>query len=1073
MKPETKSQDRQMTSQVVLASAGSGKTFALTNRFIELLARGEEAGSILAMTFTKKAAGEILERVLLRLARAVRDQKGFDELRQHVEIDLTRAKCQSMLAALIEDLPKLSVQTIDSFFSKLAKAMATELGLSSNWEIIEPEIEQSLMVEAVSMLIEKDKKASLLGTLALKRSGLPSSSVIDAIQSKDALYQVYLATVDQPEVWDQVQPTTRKLTDDEFAKAIETLDALTFNPDTKSLKRVNVAHEKAIGFLRNRDWSSFLSKGFAANIVSGKAEYYKNEITQYIVKAHRPLIDHAINRLVAAHRHKTLATLQLLNQLSAHYETIKREQDLLSFADVPRRLLESGSHGNVEHLYYRLDGRVRHVLLDEFQDTSINQFRLIEPMIDEILAHGGHERTVFCVGDIKQSLYGWRNAEPALLEGLTTHWPVLEPQTLSKSYRSSSIVIDAVNQVFTDLAQNPVLACEPAAAQWQEGFTRHEAHHTDLPGLVRLVVAEEYDEADDDWPVDDQGDPLKTEIVRAVRTATAWHNHNPKVTIGILVRQSKFIGPIVDLLAKGGTHASRERGEELTNVPIVRAALAALQLAEHPQDSASVMRVALSPLGRLLELGVRESFEHVAAVASKLRWKISQEGIAPVLWNWLARLSSQTDSRGMGRFVQLIDLAHDFDSKPHARISEFLTMVDNRPIDDPQPCAIRVMTIHGSKGLEFDGVILPDLGKQWSINKDSILVDRPAPFADIDLVTLYPSLELRKIHGGLQDVYRRTLTKNVREELCCLYVAMTRAACSLEMIVTTDQLKVRKRSADQPEFFNAAGVLRAGFKIEDDTKAGQVLYETGSADWLDQIPGGLAELGEVEKPLPPVRIKLLEATGSSVRCRMQTPSAMGHEKQVKAGAFFESFSAALKRGSLLHAWFEAIHWMDDGQLSEDELNRIAAELGWSPADLGDLRQQFYQALSANKTTGVLSRSWYQARCSEADEFTVYREWPFAIRITSEIEDEGGLIAGQFDRLVAACKDGRPIFGHVIDYKSDRIASAADRDRVVEQYKGQLLAYRNAACSLLALPGEAVEVGLFLIDTGEYLMVTNT
>ena len=160
--------------QVVLASAGSGKTFQLTLRFAELLLRGARPDEVLAATFTRKAAGEIQARILERLAAAAEGGEGLDELRAQLDWpDLELEACQQVLKATVDALPRMQVLTLDSWFARLGRALAPELGLDPGWRMVEEVEDEELRLEALERVLERgdqDERMTLLRDLQRGRS---------------------------------------------------------------------------------------------------------------------------------------------------------------------------------------------------------------------------------------------------------------------------------------------------------------------------------------------------------------------------------------------------------------------------------------------------------------------------------------------------------------------------------------------------------------------------------------------------------------------------------------------------------------------------------------------------------------------------------------------------------------------------------------------------------------------------------------------------------------------------------------------------------------------------------------
>ena len=152
-----------------------------------------------------------------------------------------------------------------------------------------------------------------------------------------------------------------------------------------------------------------------------------------------------------------------------------------------RRLVESSVADHLLATYERLDARIDHVLLDEFQDTSRFQYRVLDPVMDEVIDESG-TRTFFCVGDVKQAIYGWRGGCRALFDLVEERLPAGSAVSLDRSWRSSPVVLDAVNRIFTGVAETMPEAEDAATAEtWAHDFHPHEAAHDDRPGVRRVV----------------------------------------------------------------------------------------------------------------------------------------------------------------------------------------------------------------------------------------------------------------------------------------------------------------------------------------------------------------------------------------------------------------------------------------------------------------------------------------------------------------------------------------------------------------------------------------------------------
>ena len=556
---------------VVLASAGTGKTFRLTNRVLRLLASGRvEPSGLLATTFTRKAAGEISQRVLSRLCAGAMTDEGLASLREHVDPQLTRERCTELLVRLVSSMHELNVQTIDSFFSRLAGSFALELGVPPGWRIIDDDEDDALREEAIGLALDRADRTELQRFIEMLHEGQASRRVREKLSEViRQVYPAYLQTIGRPECWEVVQPEGSPLDEhtlDDAVRRIEQAKAPRNKQGKPNGHWIN-ALAKAHQLLLASDWAGFVEHGLVKSVIEGDGTYHKLDCPDDIRDALAPLIAHARFVLIDALRKQNIATRNLLEQFDDAYRSLKRSTRGYRFEDVPRMLLEAGATGQLDELYFRLDARLRQVLFDEFQDTSVTQYELLEPILDELLSQGEGERGVFCVGDVKQSLYGWREAEPELLPSLPKRWTTLDVEELHVSYRSSQVVLDAVNDVFGSAGELPMFANEPFPASWSEGYTEHKAAKK-LVGEVTLVCGPERDE---EQTLTDQ---RHAHIAFAARRIASLVARAPNATIGVLFRTGRDIPRIIHELRVLGVEASAEGGGTLDDAPSVASALA-------------------------------------------------------------------------------------------------------------------------------------------------------------------------------------------------------------------------------------------------------------------------------------------------------------------------------------------------------------------------------------------------------------------------------------------------------------------------------------------------------------------
>jgi len=176
-------------NEVIRASAGTGKTFELSNRYLRLLASGVECNSILATTFTRKGAGEILDRIMERLSAAALDEAAATELSEQLQWKLTTDRAAEILHGLLKSLHRLEIGTLDGFFNRFAQAFSLELGLPATWEIVENQVIQGLQDQAIERILYEDHVVDLFHMMSHGEAKRRiATEVRDIVKS---LYEVY------------------------------------------------------------------------------------------------------------------------------------------------------------------------------------------------------------------------------------------------------------------------------------------------------------------------------------------------------------------------------------------------------------------------------------------------------------------------------------------------------------------------------------------------------------------------------------------------------------------------------------------------------------------------------------------------------------------------------------------------------------------------------------------------------------------------------------------------------------------------------------------------------------------
>jgi ATP-dependent exoDNAse (exonuclease V) beta subunit len=709
-------------------------------------------------------------------------------------------------------------------------------------------------------------------------------------------------------------------------------------------------------------------------------------------------------------------------------------------------------------MWFRLDSRIDHLLLDEFQDTSPVQWRILHKIASEIAADATGERSFFCVGDVKQSIYGFRQAEPRLLAELPRMLPGLEPVSIDRSWRSSDVVLETVNRVFVDLVHNPVLergsaaTYRPGAERWQAGFHEHISA-VDLPGAAFVVQAA---------PPTASRKLGVTLLERAVERADLICQESPTASVGILMREHKYIPELIHRLRCRGIDASGEGGNPLTDSEAVLAFLSLLQLADHPADTAAAFHLASSPFGAQIGLATGADAARRRAVARESRARLVEEGLGALCADFARRVASDPawSAWDVARFAQLSELAFAFEASAGLRASDFVEHVRGERVESPGGARVRVMTIHGAKGLEFDAVILPELHKHFVGRGSGLLVERVNPEGPIESVAVAPNRTLIDIDPELSRLHAAATARSFEEGLSTLYVAMTRAARRLELIVPwQDDEKAKKRKDTIP---TVAEFLRAALPQDEICQAdaaGVIWSHADNAEAAGWSHAPEFEAAEVEAA-PAIDALNLAPSVRPRSLARRSPSAEEGGRTVAAAWLFREKSG-IRRGTLVHRWLQDLEWIEDFALGETQAHEAGRAVEPDAEARSRELERLRRALDAAPVRAALSHTDNGAPAGL--DLEVRREDAFSLVLTNA-DGEEQLWNGSIDRLVLGRRDDEVAWADVLDYKTDRVDDAGVDARAAH-YRPQLEVYGRVVAAQHGLAPDAVRLRLVFLEPG--------
>lgn len=1050
-------------NRLIRASAGTGKTFQLANQYIARLRATPHPERIFASTFTRKAAAEILERILKTLAEAALDPDKLKLLSQHLGSEpLTQEECLDLLARMTRNLHRVRISTLDSFFSQLARSFSLELGLPPGWRIIDPLEETQLRTVALEQFLSTQPQADIVRLMHLLEKGDAGRRVTSLLHDAvTTFYGVFREST--PAAWQQLPqpPLTPK---EELERVDDFLNVFgaKLREDQPKWKNWHAAIDAVLGILRDGRWHEFIGITLAQKVHYQEEKYDRRPIPDDVREAVDVLLRHATAMVLREMAGQLHGTWDLLDRFHRVLADRLEEARASTFSEVTLALARRNETLRPELVEYRLDAGIEHLLLDEFQDTSLMQWAVIRPLARRVIGMEGG--SFFCVGDPKQSIYRWRGGAPALFDTLAGDLGSLGEDSLTRSFRSSQAVIDCVNAIFRGIGRHTNLGeAEPVVQSWVKRFPEHSTRWSDAEraGYVTLE-ASGADEEFHDF------------LVRRVRDL---HTEAPRASIGILVRENNTVAAVARTLRLHGIPASEEGGNTPIDCLAVRLILTLLHLADHPGDSAAAFAIAHSPLGPVLNLTQDSADEEIDRLAAALRRQLAEEGYGRCIDRWARVLAPVCDPRGVARLRQLVDLAFSYDADATLRPGDFVELVENRKLEQPSTAPIRVMTIHQAKGLQFDIVVLAELDIPLVKKTPSYVTGAESPVVPPQTIVHYCNKETQSLlPEELQKIFRASREAVFDEAMCVLYVALTRGIHALHMLVSPTPGNEKTLKLTQANLIRAA--LLDGAPIQPSS----VPYRHGDPNWLVRTPhlqarpDQEAQSVQSKSSAEPLTIRLAPAASDRLKAAERiTPSG----KKTKSGVPLSQFlrpgdSFALSRGSLIHAWLERITWREESPLSDSELRRIALPLGVPDHLLATAIREFREMLQSGETAALLSRDAAGNPANLPFPPAIVRDLtagPVEPVVRNErrflVPDGGQVISGSIDRLVLYCRDGRALAADIIDYKTDGLdgLSAKETASRREHYHEQLRLYCRAVSILYDLPPERIAARLVMLGSG--------
>ena len=790
------------------ASAGSGKTHTLTQEYLLMLFREQRKqgdyfkphSRILAVTFTKKATAEMKERILEALYELSKDptkSNFYEKLHEklHINANDIQQQARELLIGILTDYNRFSVSTIDGFFQQVIRTFAMDLGLSTSYELALDGKE--VMQQAVDDLFRRIRSSQQNDTDTVawiteftqhniddNRRWNPHETISQFAGEllKEQLIR-YMSDV-QDFFANKKQLTSYKTMLEQIIKQNEQVVTNIQQQAQSILNNIDGLKKNAVSafYTPTKDLiEKGLNKTFLGVLEDPNTLYTKSKTTkdqqQFIKtlyqqqlqplfqKLHNAFTQQLIDYHTANAILQNLYTVGLLQEISDQVSETNKKIGRIPISQINTLLHEVIDGQETPFIYERMGQQLNHYMIDEFQDTSALQWENFRPLIEETESKGNDN---LIVGDVKQSIYRWRNSDWELLEGVHEHFPNCATPPMKTNWRSAELLIKENEELMLKYSQwvsqtitNNQWQETPLATAIEHIYNREAVHQeaaNDLPGVFHL---EFYEGTDDE--VAQQSLEHTTQLINQLTKEEGFQLSQ----IALLVRRGRDAELLANHLIAQGIPVQSAEGMRIQSHSSVQLLVALLQLQQTPENKVAAAIVQ----------------DCYPALSAEQAQKIQEATHLPLyeqVQQYIQILHLAEQSSALPYLTAFQDCIYQFTQKRVADVGAFLDYWENKKDkatipSSPVVDAIRILTIHSSKGLEFDVVILPFLN--WDLQrffKNDILWCRPkqAPFNQMPLVAISPTKKTLQTHFK-NDYIQEALSQYI-DNLNLTYVAFTR-----------------------------------------------------------------------------------------------------------------------------------------------------------------------------------------------------------------------------------------------------------------------------------------------------------
>jgi len=1127
------------SSAFVSANAGSGKTHVLVQRVIRLLLNGVTPEKILCITFTKAAAANMAERVFSTLGHWVTlDDTALDAAIRDAGIarpdaDL-RMRARELFACALETPGGLKVQTIHALCTRLLQQFPFEANVPARFAVLDDRDQNEMMERAnLAVLLEasRDPDSATGRALDIAMASAADVTFKDVVREACLSRDRFMAWTDSAgsadaaaaqmaaalgvDAFERIEDVEREIVDGpHLPRARWTEVATILDTGNKSDQDQATKLRDALVFTGSVQADEYLGVFLTDERAPRKSVLTKKFCDSnsavarlFDLEGQRigPLIE---RRRAVTTRDRTQALLAIATAAAANYRREKQERGLLDYDDLIDKTLEMLNRVSSGWVHYKLDRGVDHVLIDEAQDTSPRQWDIVAHIISEFTsgegARDGVIRTIFAVGDEKQSIFSFQGAAPREFDsrrrGLERKFIdaglKFDPVSFTYSFRSGAAILQSVDHVFRDEAiYRSIHSAENL-------YPIHNSLADAGPSVIELWELQLPDARQDieGWraPFDglSQTSPevrlakrIQAEIKRLVEggTMTGHTGKRRPLRYGDMLVLVRRRGNAFDAVIQALKHA---------NIPVAGADR--LKLTEHiaiidlmnladalllPQDDLALAVALKSPLfglsdDELFKLAwqrkgtLRQALDHHAAADSKSREALSRlencehrcKTETPfAFYAWLLggdggrkRILRRLGHEANDALDEFLELALDYERKAPASLQGFIAWLRTADLEVKRDMEIsrdevRVMTVHGAKGLEAPVVFLVDTTSSPSDTQRLKLIHLPrgnaAPHAPDVVVWAGKKADdpgavaaaRAAMLGETEDEYRRLL-----------YVAMTRAA---DRLIVGGCMPGNMNTVRKFSWYDliVKGLGNSGLLLQEiETPDGAIKRYSRPEDVTAGTTAAVAPATIAPTALP--AWLRTSAPAEFPADDLLRPSGPAEEENHRArtGESIQLRARALQRGTLVHRLLQSLPDVATERRRDAALKYLARNAdGWTDGDREALAEAVLALIGDSRFAAVFAPG------SRAE-----------VSIAGRLERAGrrpGLVSGQIDRLVVS-----PDEVLIVDFKTNhappKLAAEAPRT-----YLRQLALYRAVLQKLY--PQRPVRAALLWTERPELMEIS--